>query len=118
MLPMASDQRKEWVAESRIAQETYAIVVQHPQYYDEFRGGLAFAAARVVGAGYFSAHGLDFTDVIFCFGRAGTKSQKARSPSAFHVYVPAASVVRFPRRIMRRVRHPRALANRGCRDFL
>lgn len=38
VLPMTSDQRKKWVAESRIAQEIYAILVQHPQYYEEFRG--------------------------------------------------------------------------------
>lgn len=38
VLPMDSDQRKKWVAESRMAQEIYAILVQHPQYYEEFRG--------------------------------------------------------------------------------
>ena len=38
VLPMNPDQRKKWVAESRIAQEIYAILVQHPQYYEEFRG--------------------------------------------------------------------------------
>jgi hypothetical protein len=38
VLPMSPDQRKKWVAESRIAQEIYAILVQHPQYYEEFRG--------------------------------------------------------------------------------
>jgi hypothetical protein len=38
VLPMNSDQRKKWVAESRIAQQIYAILVQHPQYYEEFRG--------------------------------------------------------------------------------
>jgi hypothetical protein len=38
VLPMSPDQRKKWVAESRIAQQTYAILVQHPQYYEEFRG--------------------------------------------------------------------------------
>ena len=43
VLPMSPDQRKKWVAESRIAQEITAILVQHPQYYEEFRpfvGGL------------------------------------------------------------------------------
>jgi hypothetical protein len=30
VLPMSPDQRKKWVAESRIAQEIYAILVQHP----------------------------------------------------------------------------------------
>jgi hypothetical protein len=38
VLPMSPDPRKKWVAESRIAQEIYAILVQHPQYYEEFRG--------------------------------------------------------------------------------
>jgi hypothetical protein len=38
VLPMSPDQRKKWVAESRIAQEIYTILVQHPQYYEEFRG--------------------------------------------------------------------------------
>jgi hypothetical protein len=37
VLPMGPDQRKKWVAESRLAQEIYAILVQHPQYYEEFR---------------------------------------------------------------------------------
>jgi hypothetical protein len=37
VLPMSPDQQKEWVAESRIAQEIYTILVQHPQYYEEFR---------------------------------------------------------------------------------
>ena len=44
VLPMSPDQRKKWVAESRIAQEIYAILVQHPQYYGGvsrfFVGGL------------------------------------------------------------------------------
>ena len=35
--PVCPDQRKKWVAESRIAQEIYAILVQHPQYSEEFR---------------------------------------------------------------------------------
>jgi hypothetical protein len=38
VLPMTPDQRKKWVAERRLAQEIYAILVQHPQYYEEFRG--------------------------------------------------------------------------------
>jgi hypothetical protein len=38
VLPMSPDQRKKWVAESRIAQQIYAILAQHPQYYEEFRG--------------------------------------------------------------------------------
>ena len=38
VLPMSPDQQKKWVAESRIAQQIYAILVQHPQYYEEFRG--------------------------------------------------------------------------------
>jgi hypothetical protein len=37
VLPMDSDQRKKWVAESRLAQEIYTILVQHLQYYEEFR---------------------------------------------------------------------------------
>ena len=37
VLPMAPDDRKKWVAESRLASGIYAILVQHPEYYDEFR---------------------------------------------------------------------------------
>jgi hypothetical protein len=37
LLPMSPDQRKKWIAESRLAQEIYTILVQHPQYYEEFR---------------------------------------------------------------------------------
>jgi hypothetical protein len=33
-----SHQQRKWVAESRIAQEIDAILVQHPEYYEEFRG--------------------------------------------------------------------------------
>jgi hypothetical protein len=43
VLPMSPDQRKKWVAESRIAQEIDSILDQHPEYYEEFRsfvGGL------------------------------------------------------------------------------
>ncbi len=38
VLPMSPDQRKKWVAESRIARQIYAMLLQHPQYYEEFRG--------------------------------------------------------------------------------
>jgi hypothetical protein len=38
VLPMTPDQQRKWVAESRIDQEIAAILVQHPQYYEEFRG--------------------------------------------------------------------------------
>jgi NADH dehydrogenase FAD-containing subunit len=37
VMPMFPDQRKKWVAESSLAQEIVAILVKHPQYYDEFR---------------------------------------------------------------------------------
>jgi len=43
VLPMSPDQQSKWVAESRIAQEIDTILVQHPEYYEEFRafvGGL------------------------------------------------------------------------------
>jgi hypothetical protein len=43
VLNMTPDQQRKWVAESRIAQEIDAILVQHPEYYGEFRdfvGGL------------------------------------------------------------------------------
>ncbi len=33
--PMFPDQRKKWVAESPLAQEISAILVKHPEYYDE-----------------------------------------------------------------------------------
>jgi hypothetical protein len=35
MEPMFPDQRKKWVAESPLAQEISAILVKHPEYYDE-----------------------------------------------------------------------------------
>jgi hypothetical protein len=43
VLPMRPDQQRKWVAESRLAQEIDTILVQHPEYYEEFRdfvGGL------------------------------------------------------------------------------
>jgi hypothetical protein len=35
MEPMFPDQRKKWVAESPLAQEISAILVKHPEYYEE-----------------------------------------------------------------------------------
>ncbi len=35
MEPMFPDQRKKWVAGSPLAQEISAILVKHPEYYDE-----------------------------------------------------------------------------------
>jgi hypothetical protein len=35
MEPMFPDQRKKWVADSPLAQEISAILVKHPEYYDE-----------------------------------------------------------------------------------
>lgn len=35
MEPMFPDQRKKWVAESPLAQEISAILVKHPDYYEE-----------------------------------------------------------------------------------
>lgn len=55
VLPMAPDDRKKWVAESRLASEIYAILVQHHEYYDEFRslvGGL-FPEPRSIDCGTF-----------------------------------------------------------------
>jgi len=37
MEPMFPDQQKKWVAESPLAQEISAILVKHPEYYDEVR---------------------------------------------------------------------------------
>jgi hypothetical protein len=37
MAPMFPDQQKKWVAESPLAQEISAILVKHPEYYDEVR---------------------------------------------------------------------------------
>jgi hypothetical protein len=37
VMPMFPDQRKKWVAESSLAQSISAILVRHPEYYDEFR---------------------------------------------------------------------------------
>ena len=33
--PLFPDQRKKWAAESPLAQEISAILVKHPEYYDE-----------------------------------------------------------------------------------
>lgn len=33
--PMFPDQKKKWVAESALAQEICAMLVKHPEYYDE-----------------------------------------------------------------------------------
>jgi hypothetical protein len=35
MEPMFPDQREKWVADSPLAQEISAILVKHPEYYDE-----------------------------------------------------------------------------------
>jgi hypothetical protein len=35
MEPLFPDQQKKWAAESPLAQEISAILVKHPQYYDE-----------------------------------------------------------------------------------
>jgi len=43
MAPLFPDQRKEWAADSPLAQEISAILVKHPEYYDEIHahiGGL------------------------------------------------------------------------------
>ena len=37
MAPMFPDQKKKWVAESPLAQEISAILLKHPEYYDEIR---------------------------------------------------------------------------------
>jgi hypothetical protein len=34
---MSLEKQKEWVAESKLAQEIYTILSRHPEYYDEFR---------------------------------------------------------------------------------
>jgi len=35
--PLFSDQKKEWAAGSPLAQEISAILIKHPEYYDEIR---------------------------------------------------------------------------------
>ena len=35
--PLFPDQQKKWAAESPLAQEISAILVKHPEYYDEIR---------------------------------------------------------------------------------
>ena len=35
--PLFPDQQKKWAAESPLAQEISAILVNHPEYYDEIR---------------------------------------------------------------------------------
>ena len=35
--PLFPDQLKKWAADSPLAQEIYAILVKHPEYYDEIR---------------------------------------------------------------------------------
>ena len=37
MLKLFPDQQKKWLSESPLAQEISAILVQHPEYYDEVR---------------------------------------------------------------------------------
>ena len=38
--PLFPDQKKKWAAESPLAQGIYAILVKHPDYYDEIRSNL------------------------------------------------------------------------------
>jgi len=35
--PLFTDQKKKWAADSPLAQEISAILVKHPEYYDEIR---------------------------------------------------------------------------------
>jgi hypothetical protein len=37
MLKLFPDQQKKWLSESPLAQEISAILVKHPEYYDEVR---------------------------------------------------------------------------------
>jgi hypothetical protein len=37
MEPLFPDQKKKWAADSPLAQEISAILVKHPEYYDEIR---------------------------------------------------------------------------------
>jgi hypothetical protein len=37
LVSMFPEQKKKWVADSPLAQEISAILVKHPEYYDEFR---------------------------------------------------------------------------------
>jgi hypothetical protein len=37
---MSLEKQKEWVAESKLAQEIYTILSRHPEYYDEFRNAV------------------------------------------------------------------------------
>ena len=44
--PFFPDQRKEWAAESPLAQEILAILVKHPEYYDEIRAHIGEVFAK------------------------------------------------------------------------
>ena len=44
--PLFPDQRKKWAAESPLAQEIHAILVKHPEYYDEIRATIGEVFAR------------------------------------------------------------------------
>jgi hypothetical protein len=35
--PLFPDQQKKWAEQSPLAQDIYAILVKHPEYYDEIR---------------------------------------------------------------------------------
>ena len=47
--PLFADQQKEWAEQSPLAQDIYAILVKHPEYYDEIRThvGEIFANPKV-----------------------------------------------------------------------
>jgi hypothetical protein len=44
--PLFPDQQKKWAAESPLAQEISAILVNHPEYYDEIRAHIGEVFAK------------------------------------------------------------------------
>jgi len=51
--PLFPDQKKNWVAESELAQDIIAILAHHPEYYDEVRARLGdiFPRPKAKGTG-------------------------------------------------------------------
>ena len=47
--PLFADQQKKWAEQSPLAQDIYAILVKHPEYYDETRGHVGEIFARPNG---------------------------------------------------------------------
>lgn len=47
--PLFADQQKKWAEQSPLAQEIYAILVKHPEYYDEIRAHVGEIFAKPNG---------------------------------------------------------------------